>query len=68
VVASRPTIASEVAAAPADVRDYLADQARALLDDPNGEDLLAAHLNNAQDPAATIAMVRTVLRELCSAA
>jgi len=23
------------------------------LDDPNGEDLLAAHLNNAQDPAAT---------------
>jgi hypothetical protein len=42
----------------------LPEQAKAFLADPNAEDLLAAHLNNAQDPAQTIAAVRRVLEIL----
>jgi hypothetical protein len=61
LLASRPQLSAEVAAAPPRVRAYLAGQARAFLAHPYADDLLAAHLNNAQDPAATIAMVRQIL-------
>jgi hypothetical protein len=64
LLASRPTIVDEVAGAPNELRTYLAEQSRAFLADPNAEDLLAAHLNNAQDPAVTIGAVRGVLRTL----
>lgn len=64
LLASRPGISEEVAAAPASLREYVAQQARAFLDSRDAEDLLAAHLNNAQDPAATIAAVRALLRRL----
>ncbi len=64
LLASRPTILEEVAAAPAALRAYVAEQAKNFLADVNADDLLAAHLNNAQDPAATCAAVRTVLKRL----
>jgi Nucleotidyl transferase AbiEii toxin, Type IV TA system len=64
LLASRPTIVEEAAAAPAALRAYVAEQARTFLADANAEDLLAAHLNNAQDPAATITGVRTMLKQL----
>lgn len=61
LLASRPAVLGEIAAAPPAVRAYLAAQARRFREDPYAEDLLAAHLNNAQDPAATIAAVRLTL-------
>jgi len=64
LLASRPAIAKEVAAAPPALREYVGQQARAFLDSRDAEDLLAAHLNNAQDPVATIAAVRALLRRL----
>ncbi len=64
LLASRPAIVAEVGAAPAALRSYVAEQARSFLADANAEDLLAAHLNNAQDPAATIATVRAILERL----
>ena len=64
LLASRPTILEEVAAAPAALRTYVAEQAKTFLADANAEDLLAAHLNNAQDPAATTAAVRAMLERL----
>lgn len=64
LLASRPTILEEVAAAPPALRGYVAEQAKGFLGDPRAEDLLAAHLNNAQDPAATITAVRTILERL----
>jgi predicted nucleotidyltransferase len=66
LLASRPGIAEEVAAAPIELSAYLGQQARAFLNDPDAEDLLAAHLNNAQDPAFTIEAVRVVLRRLAA--
>lgn len=64
LLASRPAIAKEVAAAPPALREYVRQRARAFLDSRDAEDLLAAHLNNAQDPVSTIATVRTVLRRM----
>ncbi len=64
VLASRPTIVEEIAAAPLELRAYVGERARSFLQDSYAEDLLAAHLNNAQDPAATIATVRGLLRSL----
>jgi predicted nucleotidyltransferase len=64
LLASRPALVDEVTGAPKQLRTYLAEQSGAFLADPNAEDLLAAHLNNAQDPAVTIHAVRGVLRTL----
>lgn len=64
LLASRPRIVDEVRVAPAEVRRYLAEEARGFLTDPNAEDLLAAHLNNAQDPAATVEAVRQILEQM----
>ena len=61
LLASRPSALGEIAGAPANLRAYLKDQAAAFLADPNAEDLLAGHLNNAQSPAHTITAVRDVL-------
>jgi hypothetical protein len=64
LLASRPGIAEEVAASPTTLRAYLRQQAGAFLANSDAEDLLAAHLNVAQDPAATIAVVRALLGRL----
>jgi len=66
LLASRPGIVGEVLAAPLELRRYVAAHARDFLKDPNAEDLLAAHLNNSQEPAATIKVVREILREIAS--
>jgi hypothetical protein len=66
LLASRPVIIEEIAAAPPALREYVGQQARAFLDSPHAEDLLAAHLNNAQDPAYRIAAVRVVLGRLAA--
>lgn len=64
LLASRPTLVGEMEAAPIALRTYVAEQSRDFLADPNAEDLLAAHLNNVQDPVATIDAVRTVILTL----
>jgi len=66
LLASRPALVGEVAAAPRPLREFVATQARVFLTDRNAEDLLAAHLNNAQDPRATIALVKSVLERLAA--
>jgi hypothetical protein len=64
LIASRPSLPGEVEAAPPRLRDYIAERTRRLLDDPACEDLLFSHLNNAQDPAHTVAKAREVLNRL----
>jgi len=64
LLASRPRIAAEMASAPAPLREFVHEQARAFLAGRDAEDLLAAHLNNAQDPPSTIAKVTELLRGL----
>jgi predicted nucleotidyltransferase len=64
LLASRPTLVAEVAAVPLELRTYVAEQSKAFFADPNADDLLAAHLNNAQDPTATTAAVRAMLERL----
>lgn len=64
LLASRPAIIDEVAAAPQKLQAYVAEQAASFLRDPLAEDLLAAHLNNSQDPPATITAVNAVLGRL----
>lgn len=64
LLASRPGIVDEVAAAPARLRAYVAEQAWGFLHSADADDLLAAHLNNAQDPALTMDAVRTLLDRL----
>lgn len=61
LLASRPGVVDEVAAAPASLRAYVAEQARGFLQSPDAHDLLAAHLNNAQEPELTMHAVRTLL-------
>jgi hypothetical protein len=64
LLASRPGIVEEVAAAPPELRAYVGQQAHEFLVSRDAEDLLAAHLHNAQDPAGAIAAVRTLLGRL----
>ena len=64
LLAARSTIVEEVAAAPAELRAYVGEQARLFLEDPAAEDILPAHLNHAQDPTVTIGMARALLRGL----
>ncbi|MEK6767565.1 MAG: hypothetical protein AABY85_01110 [Gemmatimonadota bacterium] len=66
LLASRPIIRTEIGEAPLAIRTYLADRARAFLDDSYMEDLLAAHLNNAQDPSRAIAAVRELIEWMAS--
>lgn len=64
LLASRPSLINEVAAAPRVLRAYVAERSRELLFDPAREELLSCHLSNAQDPAHTAAAVRDVLERL----
>src|SRR5260370_19274749 len=60
LLASRPTILEEVAAAPAALRGHAAEQAKNFLADVNAVDLLHAHLNKPQHPAPTVCALRTI--------
>ena len=64
LVAARPSIIGETEAAPTEMRDFVAGQVSALLSHPDLDDLLAGHLNNAQDPARTQERVRARLAGL----
>jgi predicted nucleotidyltransferase len=61
LIASRPGVADEVRAAPGGVRRFVEEWAGWLVEHEYRDDLLAAHLNNATDVAATM---RTVLDRL----
>lgn len=67
LLASRPVLVAEVAKAAPELRSYVAAQARDFLSDPHAEDLMAGHLNNAQDPRTTIDRVRQALQDLAKA-
>lgn len=58
LIASRPGLLEECAAAERPTRAFLADSARAFLALPFADDALAGHLNNATDAPTVIASVR----------
>ena len=64
VVASRPALVAEVSESPSVLRDFVGSTSAALLADPRLRDILAGHLNNAQDPHGTTDLVLRRLREL----
>lgn len=64
LLASRPGLVLEVEAAPPEVREFIGTSAAELLGRPDIEDLLAAHLNNAQAPEEVVAGVRGALAAL----
>jgi hypothetical protein len=57
LVASRPRIVSEIREAKAELKAFIVAQTASLLDDHRREDILAGHLNNAQDPRGTAQLV-----------
>lgn len=66
LVAARPSIVDEVAVAPGVLRDMLRDEAAAFLRDPDVAELLDAHLNNAIDRAAVVAIVHERLTAMAA--
>ena len=66
LLASRPAVSAEVGAAPERVRDRLIAFARAVLANETIDDVLAAHLNNAIDPAAAERLARARLTEIAA--
>ncbi len=61
LLASRPTIAVEIAASSAEVRDYLKVAAGSLLSDPDRDELLNGHLMNVPNRRAVVSAVRQLL-------
>ena len=66
LIASRPTLVEETSVASRDVQEFLVAQLRGLLDDSRLKDLLAGHLNNAQDPAVVSATVMARMKDMAS--
>lgn len=64
VVVSRPGIVDEVKNASENVRAFIVDRTRLLLNDDRAEDYLAGCLNHAQDPAHTLTRAITLLTEI----
>lgn len=64
LIASRASIVSEVAAAPAEIRSAINAFARDVLADTFVDDLLVSHLNNADDPAELMVLVKARLEGL----
>jgi hypothetical protein len=54
----------EVSEAPPVLRDFVGSTSAALLADPRLRDILAGHLNNAQDPRGTADLVLGRLQEI----
>lgn len=67
LVASRPSVEAELRAAPEEVARYVADGFRALRARRDFDDLLGAHLNNAQDAAAVRRRVRERITRIVEA-
>ena len=66
LLASRPEVVREVSDSPAELAQFLASAAGSLIGMTEIDDLLAGHLNNADDPAATRRDVRRALATLSS--
>ena len=66
LVASRPDIAAELTAAEPDLRNYVRDQTRLLLADARLADLLAGHLNTAENAASAIVVARRRLEAIAA--
>lgn len=64
LLASRPGLVAEVRASPAELVDWLSGAAAEILRLPEIDDLLAGHLNNAQDPVHVSAQVKRRLQLL----
>ena len=64
LVASRPELIGEVWGAPPELREVVVAGIGEILRDPNGGDLIAAHLSGAQEPASTIAAALERLNRL----
>ncbi len=68
LIAARGSVLDELEAASWRVGEYVASQARSLLENDRFDDLLAANLNNAQDAAQTIEVVRERVRKIAGRA
>lgn len=66
MVDGRPEIVSDIAAAGADVRDYIATEIRALLDDPDFVEALGGFLLPDAASQGRRSLLETRLRALCS--
>lgn len=64
LLAARPGVVAETKAAALEAKEFIARSLWSLQARPDFEDLLAGHLNNAQDPARTIGRVRGWVEEL----
>ena len=64
LIAARPTIISEIRQSPGELRSFLAEQSANLLAEDRVSDILAAHLNNAQDPRVVQQRVLARLRAM----
>lgn len=64
VVVSRPSIVEEIRRSDPELRAFVSAQTAALLEDNRLHDLLAGHLNNAQDPVRTVRRAVERLREI----
>lgn len=64
LVASRATIVAEIRESTSELKCFLAVQATKLLEDNGRDDILAGHLNNAQDPRSTWQLVLRRLEEI----
>jgi hypothetical protein len=64
LLAARPSTIAEVRGSPVEVREFLGRAVTALTARAEFEDLLSAHLNNAQDPGLVCERVRLRLHEL----
>lgn len=66
LIASRPSITTDVAAAPAAIAAKISNFASALVNAEVAEEVLAAHLNNADDPEHVVQMVLERLVKIAS--
>jgi len=66
LIASRSTIVADVDAAHAAVRSRVRSFASRLLDAGIAEEVVAAHLNNADDPAFTVRLTLTRIQEIAA--
>ncbi|MGQ0561962.1 MAG: hypothetical protein ACT443_08830 [Gemmatimonadota bacterium] len=59
LVAARMTIVDEVAMAPAEIRNFVCDRIKTVLEHPSFDDLIAAHLGNVARGNAAQVIPRT---------
>jgi hypothetical protein len=68
LIASRPGLSSEIRVSSPELRVFVSEHTARLLEHPDLKDLLAGHLNNAQNPRHAIDNVARRLEEILTAA